>query len=171
MLRILLEKSLFADPAAVGCMLKFRDSDSTLVGVAKDCRFMRPIGALCETMQEAASGLRTLTIYAHPFPILENVNDWNRFNAKSGGTFVEKCCHFFDLIRLADSSRAATDNGYVLVNFDNGVHAILELCMFAEGSRDQEEVRAVGPNDKLKALLPRLCFFGPLTKWMHLFHS
>jgi predicted dehydrogenase len=28
------------------------------------------------------------------------VNNWNRFNCNSGGTLVEKCCHFFDLLRL-----------------------------------------------------------------------
>lgn len=28
------------------------------------------------------------------------MNNWNRFNVNSGGTLVEKCCHFFDLMRL-----------------------------------------------------------------------
>lgn len=28
------------------------------------------------------------------------VNNWNRFNVNTGGTLVEKCCHFFDLMRL-----------------------------------------------------------------------
>lgn len=28
------------------------------------------------------------------------MNDWNRFNSNTGGTLVEKCCHFFDLMRL-----------------------------------------------------------------------
>ena len=41
-----------------------------------------------------------LTIKEHRFPFLEKVNDWNRFNKYSGGTLVEKCCHFFDLMRL-----------------------------------------------------------------------
>lgn len=30
----------------------------------------------------------------------KQVNDWNRFNVNTGGTLVEKCCHFFDLMRL-----------------------------------------------------------------------
>ena len=41
-----------------------------------------------------------LTITEHRFPFLEKVQNWNRFNENSGGTFVEKCCHFFDLMRL-----------------------------------------------------------------------
>lgn len=28
------------------------------------------------------------------------MNNWNRFNVNTGGTLVEKCCHFFDLMRL-----------------------------------------------------------------------
>lgn len=28
------------------------------------------------------------------------VNNWNRFNVNTGGTLVEKCCHFFDLMKL-----------------------------------------------------------------------
>lgn len=28
------------------------------------------------------------------------MKNWNRFNANTGGTLVEKCCHFFDLMRL-----------------------------------------------------------------------
>jgi predicted dehydrogenase len=41
-----------------------------------------------------------LTIREHRFPFLSKVGDWNRFNRNTGGTFVEKCCHFFDLMRL-----------------------------------------------------------------------
>lgn len=28
------------------------------------------------------------------------MHNWNRFNINTGGTLVEKCCHFFDLMRL-----------------------------------------------------------------------
>jgi myo-inositol 2-dehydrogenase / D-chiro-inositol 1-dehydrogenase len=33
----------------------------------------------------------------------------------------------------------------VIVDFANGARAMLELCMFAEGARYQEEISAVGP--------------------------
>lgn len=36
----------------------------------------------------------------HTAAMVIQVNNWNRFNANSGGTLVEKCCHFFDLMRL-----------------------------------------------------------------------
>lgn len=41
-----------------------------------------------------------LTIKEHRFPFLVKVENWNRFNEFTGGTLVEKCCHFFDLMRL-----------------------------------------------------------------------
>ena len=41
-----------------------------------------------------------LSIREHRFPFLEKVGDWNRFSRNTGGTMVEKCCHFFDLMRL-----------------------------------------------------------------------
>ena len=39
------------------------------------------------------------------FPFLEKVDDWNRFNVNTGGTLVEKCCHFFDLMNLLVPSK------------------------------------------------------------------
>jgi myo-inositol 2-dehydrogenase/D-chiro-inositol 1-dehydrogenase len=111
-----------------------------------------------------------LTIREHRFPFLEKVGDWNRFNRNTGGTLVEKCCHFFDLMRLilqdepvrvmASAGQAVNhlderyggetpdiwDHGYVIVDFAGGARAMLELCMFAEGSDYQEEIAAVGPD-------------------------
>ena len=125
-----------------------------------------------------------LSIREHRFPFLSKVGDWNRFNRNTGGTFVEKCCHFFDLMRLilqsdpvrvlASAGQAVNhlderydgeapdiwDHGYVLVDFASGARAMLELCMFAEGSRYQEEISAVGANGKIECLVP-----GPTRFW------
>lgn len=48
------------------------------------------------------------------------------------------------------------DNGYVVVEYSAGRRACLDLCMFAEASRSQEEVSIVGPKGKLEAFLPQL---------------
>ena len=51
--------------------------------------------------RRAPSGrLRMLAIREHRFPFLKKVGDWNRFARNTGGTLVEKCCHFFDLMNL-----------------------------------------------------------------------
>ncbi|GGB56152.1 hypothetical protein GCM10011316_30310 [Roseibium aquae] len=154
------------------------------VWVAMEYRYMPPIAALIAQCEEVTGGVAMLTIREHRFPFLDKVGAWNRFNRTSGGTFVEKCCHFFDLMRLilksepvrvmASGGQATNhkneiydgevpdimDHGYVLVDFESGARAMLELCMFAEGSRYQEEVSAVGPKGKIEALVP-----GPGRFW------
>lgn len=42
------------------------------------------------------------------------------------------------------------DNGYVIVDFDNGVCVMLEFCMFVEGVEYQEEVFVVGFKGKVE---------------------
>jgi myo-inositol 2-dehydrogenase/D-chiro-inositol 1-dehydrogenase len=145
---------------------------------------MPPVKAFTEKVDSVTGGVKMLTIREHRFPFLNKIGDWNRFNDKTGGTFVEKCCHFFDLMRLIIKSEPVRimasagqdanhlneryegrvpdilDNGYVIVDFANGARAMLELCMFAEGAEYQEEISAVGPKGKLEAKVP-----GPGRFW------
>jgi myo-inositol 2-dehydrogenase / D-chiro-inositol 1-dehydrogenase len=51
----------------------------------------------------------------------------------------------------------------VIVDFARGARAMLELCMFAEGSRYQEEIGAVGPQGKIECLVPARRGSGPTT--------
>ena len=109
-----------------------------------------------------------LAIREHRFPFLPKVGDWNRFARRTGGTLVEKCCHFFDLMRLIAEDEPVRvyasgamdvnhrderyggetpdilDNAFVIVDFRSGVRAMLDLCMFAEGAYWQEEIAATG---------------------------
>ena len=57
-------------------------------------------------------------------------------------------------------NQISLDNGYVIVDFENGVRALLELCMFAEGSKYQEEIIALGHKGKLETKIP-----GPARFW------
>ncbi|MGY3438923.1 MULTISPECIES: Gfo/Idh/MocA family protein [unclassified Marinovum] len=183
-LPILVEKPLFTDPADLARIDAFRATYPAPVWVAMEYRYMPPIAALLAEVEAITGGVQMLTIREHRFPFLPKVGDWNRFNRNSGGTFVEKCCHFFDLMRLilrsdpvrimATGGQAANhlderynsetpdilDHGYVIVDFASGARAMLELCMFAEGARYQEEVSAVGPMGKIEALVP-----GPGRFW------
>ncbi len=183
-LPVLVEKPLFTNPDDAARLENFRANYPAPVWVAMEYRYMPPVAAFRETVDTATGGIKMLTIREHRFPFLPKVGDWNRFNKYTGGTFVEKCCHFFDLMRLlvgaeptrimasagqdanhldetyGDATPDILDNGYVIVDFANGVRAMLELCMFAEGARYQEEISAVGPNGKIEALVP-----GPGRFW------
>ena len=46
------------------------------------------------------------------------------------------------------------DNAFVIVDFENGVRAFLDLCMFAENSEYQEELCAVGSIGKIETEVP-----------------
>jgi len=183
-LPLLVEKPLFTDPDHREELLRFERNYPAPVWVAMEYRFMPPIAAFLEQVEDATGGIRMLTIREHRFPFLHKVGHWNRFNRYTGGTFVEKCCHFFDLMRRAigdepvrimasaaqdvnhleerygDETPDILDNGYVIVDFDNGARALVELCMFADGSRFQEELTAVGAAGKIEARVP-----GPNRFW------
>lgn len=183
-LPVLVEKPLFTDPNHITSLDRFISSYRAPVWVAMEYRYMPPVAMFLKQAEQVTGGVKMLTIREHRFPFLEKVGDWNRFNHQTGGTFVEKCCHFFDLMRhtlksepvrvMASGSQDVNhlderyhgntpdifDNGYVIVDFENGARAMLELCMFAEGSRWQEEISAVGRQGRIEARVP-----GPSRFW------
>jgi myo-inositol 2-dehydrogenase / D-chiro-inositol 1-dehydrogenase len=103
---------------------------------------------------------------------------------------VEKCCHFFDLMRLIARSEPVRvycsgsmdvnhvderyegrrpdiiDNSFTIVDFANGVRAMLDLCMFAEGVEHQEEISATGDVARLDVRIPPGdLVFSPRVDW------
>ncbi len=142
-------------------------------------RFMPPAAKFIEAIKDGDVGrLVQFSIREHRFPFLVKVGDWNRFSRNTGGTMVEKCCHFFDLMRLVVQAEPVRvfcsgamdvnhlderyggeqpdilDNSFTVVDFANGVRAMLDLNMFAEGSEEQEALTAVGDKAKLEAFIP-----------------
>lgn len=149
------------------------------VWVAMEYRYMPPMQRLMREVDAGTAGdLKMMSIREHRFPFLEKIGDWNRFNSRTGGTLVEKCCHFWDLMRLVLKSdpirvyaSAATDvnhveeryegrspdiidNAFVVLDFANGSRGMLDLCMFAEGSYWQEVVSVTGPKGRVDAHIP-----------------
>ncbi len=183
-LPILCEKPLYTRPEDKDELDRLFKGYPHPVWVAMEYRYMPPVAALIEQAEQATGGISMLTIREHRFPFLPKIGDWNRFNEQTGGTLVEKCCHFFDLMRVilkAEPVRVMAsagqnfnhveeryegrtpdiwDNGYVIVDFEGNRRAMLELCMFAEGSQYQEEISAVGPKGKIECLVP-----GPGRFW------
>lgn len=142
-------------------------------------RFMPPAARFIEEVANGKVGrLVNLSIREHRFPFLVKVGDWNRFSRNTGGTMVEKCCHFFDLMRLIMGGEAVRvycsgamdvnhlderyggevpdiiDNSYTVVDFEGGRRAMLDLNMFADGAHNQEELAAVGDKARLEAFIP-----------------
>ncbi|HCB35001.1 MAG TPA: hypothetical protein DEP66_03185 [Acidimicrobiaceae bacterium] len=164
-----------AGPAAAGAA----SGGAAFVWVGLEYRYMPAIAGLIEQVSAGVVGtVRMVAVREHRFPFHSKVADWNRFNANTGGTLVEKCCHFFDLIHVISGARPVRvmasggqdvnhlderydgrvpdilDNAYVVVELDSGARAMLDLCMFAEATRNQEEVSVVGDLGKVEALVP-----------------
>lgn len=160
--------------------------DQRVVWVGLEYRYMPPTMRLLQLVRDDALGrLRMMAIREHRFPFLTKVDDWNRFNANTGGTLVEKCCHFFDLMRLVLASNPERifasgaqdvnhldelydgrrpdiiDNAMVIVDFADGARASLDLCMFAEATKNEQEISVVGDLGKAEALVTQgLVRFG-----------
>ncbi|KAH9777197.1 inositol 2-dehydrogenase/d-chiro-inositol 3-dehydrogenase [Citrus sinensis] len=156
-----------------------RKRPDILVQVGLEYRYMPPVAKLIQIVKSGSIGqVKMVAIREHRFPFLVKVNDWNRFNENTGGTLVEKCCHFFDLMRLFVGSNPMRvmasgavdvnhkdemyngkvpdiiDNAYVIVEFENGSRGMLDLCMFAEGSKNEQEIVVVGNTGKGEAFVP-----------------
>ncbi|MEM1195648.1 MAG: Gfo/Idh/MocA family oxidoreductase [Pseudomonadota bacterium] len=176
---VLMEKPLCTVPEHALALERAVRDYKPLFWVGLEYRYMPPATRFIERVHAREAGpITMLSIREHRFPFLPKVGDWNRFNRNTGGTLVEKCCHFFDLMRhiLQDEpvrvfasgaqnvnhlderydsgSPDIIDNAYALVDFAGGARACLDLCMFAEGSQDQEEISVVGSKGKLEVKLP-----------------
>ena len=98
--------------------------------------------------------IQTISLSEYRPPFLDKVNQWNKFSKYSGGTLIEKCCHYFDLMNLfagsypktvyaiggkavnfldfsyKDQSSDIDDHDFVLLEYQNGIRASFTLNMF-----------------------------------------
>lgn len=181
-LHILVEKPLCTTIEHCREVIEVSKSHEGLSFVGLEYSYMPPIKrVITDTEAGRIGSVRMVAIRDHRYPFLRKVDNWNRFTANTGGTFVEKCCHFFDLFNrivrpsvpisvMASGAQDVNhldevydgktsdilDNGYVIVEYSEGKRACLDLCMFAEASKSQEEVSVVGEKGKLEAFLPQL---------------
>ncbi|MCE2512308.1 MAG: Gfo/Idh/MocA family oxidoreductase [Acidimicrobiia bacterium] len=178
-LHVLVEKPLCTDVADCRRVIEAATAHRGLVWVGLEYRYMAPFARLIEEVHAGTAGrVRMASLREHRFPFLDKVGDWNRFAANTGGTLVEKCCHFFDLMNrvmpgrpeqvyasggqmvnhLDESYGGRTpdiiDSAYVIVDYDDGARALLDLCMFADATHDQQEFAVMGDAGKIEALVP-----------------
>ncbi len=178
-MNILCEKPVATTIADARWIVERAEASEGIFWTAMEYRYMPPAQEFIRQIHDGRIGaLRMLSMREHRFPFLKKVGDWNRFSENTGGTMVEKCCHFFDLMRLIVQSEAVRvycsgaidvnhlderydgrtpdiiDNSYTTVDFANGVRAMLDLSMFAEGAENQEELTAVGDKARLDCLIP-----------------
>lgn len=178
-LPILCEKPLCTTTSDCKQLVAKAQGRNAPVWVTMEYRYMPPVARMLDEVNAGTVGKPVMmAIKEHRFPFLPKVGDWNRFNVRTGGTLVEKCCHFWDLMRLTlksnpvrvyasgnmdvnfldetygDQKPDILDNAFVIVDFENGMRGMLDLCMFAEGSYWQEIVSVTGPKARIDAKVP-----------------
>ena len=179
-LTILLEKPVAVNRSQHERLSSFVYSDDfkARVWVAMEYRYIPAINQLLQLLPEVGE-IQMVTIRENRYPFLHKVGKWNRDWQKTGDTLVEKACHFHDLMRLItgkepDFSRIHSiiqrginyqdeekselpiiDSAYMILPFASSrAMGCLELCMFAEGSRHQEEIIVTGTKGRVEAYLP-----------------
>jgi myo-inositol 2-dehydrogenase / D-chiro-inositol 1-dehydrogenase len=177
-LHILIEKPLVTRIEDGVVLMKRATGRNALVWVAQEYRYMPPVAEMIRMAHAGEVGrVHQVAIREHREPFYPKVGDWNRFSANTGGTLVEKCCHYFNLMDLVLPTRVFAsggqrvnhlderyagrtpdilDSAYVIVEYPSGARAMLDLCMFAENSVDNEHITIVGDEGKLESLLPSL---------------
>jgi predicted dehydrogenase len=130
--------------------------------------------AIHEALERKTLGdIKAISMVEHRMAFLDKVGQWNKFSRYSGGTLVEKCCHYFDLINLFAQSRPKRvfasgsmavnfrefehkegrsdilDNAQVVIEYENSVRASFGLVMFVP--MFYEEIVLCGEIGRLRA--------------------
>lgn len=178
-IHVLLEKPMGHTLDACDRIAAVAEDHGGIIQVGMEYRWMAPIARLIDDVHTGEIGaVKMVSIREHRFPFLPKVGDWNRFNRNTGGTLVEKCCHFFDLMthivksepvrvmasggqdvnhldeRYDGEQPDILDNAFVIVDYADGSRTMLDLCMFADRERQNEHVTAVGERGRLEAFVP-----------------
>lgn len=182
---ILIEKPIcttIKDCVNIYNQLKSSDSyDITpLLWIGMQFMYIKPIQELLNKVKLNNIGnVKMISIKEHTYPSPNKVDNWNTEFKKTGGAILERCTHLFHLMYLLAVSKPVSvyasgylnvnirdkqfynmktdlvDNAYAIVNFENGIRANLDICMFAEGSEDQSQLCAVGDKGKIEVFLPK----------------
>ena len=178
-LAVFVEKPLATTVEDLKSILSWDEKRSAMTWMGLEYRFMPPVAEAIARAQEGDAGkIHQVSIREHREPFYPKVDNWNRFAERTGGTLVEKCCHYFNLMDIVigeqpirvfasggqsvnhldekyDGKQAnMLDNAYVVLEYANGARGMLDLCMFGEGSFDKEILTIVGDEGKIESFLP-----------------
>ncbi len=100
-LHIRCKKALAHTPADAAAIAARAATHAQVFWTGMEYRYMPPAARFIARVRAGEAGRPVmLAMREHRFPFLVKVGDRNRRAANTGGTIVEKCRHFFDLMRL-----------------------------------------------------------------------
>jgi myo-inositol 2-dehydrogenase/D-chiro-inositol 1-dehydrogenase len=172
---IFLEKPMATSLADAKAIADISTRYSSFIQIGLQYRYKAQyVEAFHEALERKTLGsIKTISVSEYRPPFLDKVKQWNKFNVFSGGTLVEKCCHYFDLINLMAQARPCRvfasggqavnfldfekdgkksdidDHSFVIIEYENGVRANFTLNMFCPDF--DEEMIVVGERGRLIA--------------------
>ena len=153
---IFLEKPMATTIEDASEILRLADGYPSFIQIGLQYRYKAQyVETIHEVLERKTIGdLKTISMSEYRPPFLDKVKQWNKFSRYSGGTLIEKCCHYFDLINLfaqsypksiyASGGRAFNfidfayngensdidDHAFVIIEYQNGIKANFTLNMF-----------------------------------------
>jgi myo-inositol 2-dehydrogenase/D-chiro-inositol 1-dehydrogenase len=172
---IFLEKPMATTLADAKRIIDLAGDYPTFIQVGLQYRYKAPyVEARFEALDRSVLGdIKTLSMSEYRPPFLDKVDQWNKFEEFSGGTLVEKCCHYFDMLNLfanaeplrvyasgmqavnftefeKDGKPADIDDcAKVIIDYKNGIQASFTLNMFCPNF--YEELVICGTEGRLVA--------------------
>ena len=172
---IFLEKPMATTIGDTAAIVRASEGYSSFIQIGLQYRYKAQyVEAFHEAKSRSSLGqIKTISLSEYRPPFLDKVEQWNKFNKNSGGTLVEKCCHYFDLInQLAESMPTRVyasggqavnfkdfdrngipadidDHAFVITDYANGIRANFTLNMFCHDFT--EEMVISGDKGQLKA--------------------
>jgi len=173
---IFLEKPIATSLADAAEIIEMVNAYTAVIQIGMQYRYKAQYtDAFHEVYAKGTLGeVKTISMSEYRPPFLDKVEQWNKFNSNSGGTLVEKCCHYFDLINLMANSRPKSvaaiggqavnflnfeqdgvrsdidDHGFVIIEYENGIRANFTLNMFCPDL--VEELIVCGEKGRLVAI-------------------
>jgi predicted dehydrogenase len=172
---IFMEKPMATTLSEAADIVRLEQSYSSFIQLGMQYRFKSQYSEAFNLVkaQGLIGDVRTISMSEYRPPFLDKVQQWNKFNENTGGTLVEKCCHYFDLINLMAEARPTrifatggqavnfldfeyngkksdiADHGFVVIDYANGVRASFTLNMFCPEL--YEEIIITGPKGRVVA--------------------
>ena len=172
---IFLEKPMATELQDAAEIVRANEAYESFIQIGLQYRYKpQYLEAFREALDNRALGqIKTVSVSEYRPPFLDKVDQWNKFARLSGGTLVEKCCHYFELINLLAEARPQRvyasggqavnfvdferngvksdidDHAFVAIDYANGVRASFTLNMFCPDFA--EELIVVGDAGRLKA--------------------
>ncbi len=158
-----LEKPLAITPEGCANIQRCLEESGKILQIGLELRYASPTQKI-QDWKNQLGNIKMLTCNEFRPPFLHKVGqiqDWIIQKKYSGGTLLEKNCHHFDLFnwfagakpisvyasgdgQTVYSNTDILDSAFVTVEYENGVRAMLSLCLFAPQKAEGSSLNELG---------------------------